>query len=289
MAICSIKINDVASGLIYSKMAIEKAGSKDKNRPLYFYLAALCSKLLDNFDEAEIEYDRFREAATEIKHSSFKHFTFGIILGFFTKSSKLILSQLKQYDQLHAKLGSQFSNAPAAPTGLSKYLSQSQRTLSHQWSIKKRVKLLSVLSSLPFFCRFSHEQLFDILLSSSFRSLGVNRVLLLRQDEVAVIVSGEVDVHSYGNDLNLCEVVTHCSSLLAYCSTGIYTKLRFTEGKNCVDGGLLDEDCQHSICMPSLSFTYLCSTEGTKCRPYGSGSKHWWCSLTFKCWHYHSF
>ena len=211
-------MNDIRLGLEYSQMAINKSKHKDKNKPLYFYLSALCNKLLGNFKEAEKDYNKFCNEIAEVEENTYKNFTFGIILGLFTKNNKITITQLKKYDKLYKELRGQYSNIDSIPTGLSKYWNN-----KGEWNKEKQLKLIRILSALPFFRRFSKDQLEYILSSNKYAKLPANRLILLKKDEVAVIVSGEANIYSYSNGLYLYETITRCNTLIYIFRTWIHT------------------------------------------------------------------
>ena len=154
IAICSIKKNDIMSGLKYAELAAKLATKYDKNSPLYFYIVALSNKLLENIEQAENSYHLFRNCTTKIKPIDVKNLIFGFLLSFLIKDKSLLVSHSKKYETLCKKSDINLINYRKITSQLSKYFNEDGK-----WNNEKELKVSLFLHKYPFMCRFSISQI----------------------------------------------------------------------------------------------------------------------------------
>eukprot|EP00826_Nyctotherus_ovalis_P057121 TRINITY_DN7801_c0_g1_i1.p1 TRINITY_DN7801_c0_g1~~TRINITY_DN7801_c0_g1_i1.p1 ORF type:complete len:228 (+),score=27.31 TRINITY_DN7801_c0_g1_i1:110-793(+) len=181
-SICSIHLKDMDSGLRYAKLAIENAGKWDKSIGLYNYLAALCSNALLNLKDAIRYYGDFKATIAGLNKNQVVHFTFGLLLSSIIKDKDLAAACANSYEILNEKFRPEYKEPINNSTGIKQYCNKNGERIALKTS-----KIVAILKSLQFFCRFSDSYLIKIVACCVFKNLPSNYLFLLNKDEVAVI------------------------------------------------------------------------------------------------------
>jgi len=208
-SMCCIELGEMDLGFKSAELAIKKAEKGNTNIPLYNYLAALCSKATENLNASKHYYDNFKLATTGIKPNEIKNFIFGLLLSSLMENKSLVKKSVNKYEPLYMKLRSQFREARINKTGLAKYCNT-----NGEWISLKTSKILTILKERPFFCRYSEAQLIKIISFSSYKALPGDNLLLVSQNDVAVILEGKAILCTYTKNLINHEVITQCGK---YC------------------------------------------------------------------------
>lgn len=206
---CSIELGDMKQGFKSSELAVRRAGKADASLPLYSYLAALCSKAVENLNTCKHYYDSFRLGTTGVRPNEIKSFVFGVMLSGVVGKREVVENCVERYEKLCAKLRAQFREGRVDRTGLAKYCNN-----DGQWMSLKTSKILTILKKLPFFCRFAETQLIKVISFSSYRTLPGDHLLLVSQSEAAVVLAGKATLYTYVKGLMNHEVITQCGIVL---------------------------------------------------------------------------
>jgi len=202
-SLCCIHLKDMQTGLNYAKLAIEQ----DNENGLYYYLAALCSKSLFNNKDTMRYYNDFKATITGLKRNYVTNFIFGFLISHIVKSKKLAITCAKSYKISNEKLRSEYKEPNKNITGIERYCKPNGERIAFKSS-----KVIGILKSLQFFCRFSDLHLVKLISNCTFRSVPSNYLFLLNKDEVAVMLSGSAELQTYTTTLLSPTVLAHYSN-----------------------------------------------------------------------------
>lgn len=224
----------MAEGIRYAQKAAKNSEKTNKEMSLYLYLIALGYKLLENAEDTEKAYNVFRDNIIGIKQNETKHFIFGLLLGHLANNKPLVSSKINKFQAFSKQLGKQFHhlNKPLSP--LAEYFDRDGNCI-----VEQKYTLLQTLHCFPFFCRLSIAQLEEMLPHLAYKRYPINRLLLLKKTEVAVILQGSVTLNLYTQNLNVPEIIAHGSnSLLQYrsrlCARLLQNRRRHHKEDGCV-------------------------------------------------------